>query len=71
LRVVETPAMSVHNSILIDPAMLGGLYLGRTRIDADSSGDNFKKNLTTLRAEVEGLFHVRNVQGARILESVS
>ena len=50
--------------------MLGTLFLGNTRIDADPFS-GFKKNLTTLRAEVSGLYHVRNAQGAMFLESVS
>jgi len=49
---------------LIDPQMLGMLYLGHARFDADPF-TAFKKNLTTLRVEVKGLVHVRNADGAR------
>ena len=44
--------------------MLGVLYLSSLRFDADPY-TGFRKNLTTLRIEVKGLFHVRNVRGAR------
>ena len=44
--------------------MLGPLYLGPLRFDADPY-TGFRKNLTTLRIEVKALYHVRNVQGAR------
>ncbi len=62
--------MAGHNGLLIDPQMLGTLFLGNTRLDADPFS-SFKKNLTTLRAEVSGLYHCRNAQGARILDSLS
>jgi hypothetical protein len=48
---------------LIDPEMLGVLYLGSLRLDADPY-TGFAANTTALRVEVNGLFHVRNVQGA-------
>jgi hypothetical protein len=43
--------------------MLGMLYLGIARFEADTF-TGFKKNLTTLRVEVTGLYHVRNSDGA-------
>ncbi len=49
---------------LIDSNMLGRLYLGTMRLDADPF-TGFTKNLTTLRCEVKALFHVRNAKGAR------
>ena len=65
LRVIErTSAAGNEPPYLIDPQMLGMLYLGSARFDADPF-TGFKKNLTTLRVEVKGLFHVRNADGAR------
>ena len=65
LRVIErTSAAGTEPPYLIDPQMLGMLYLGSARFDADPF-TGFKKNLTTLRVEVKGLFHVRNADGAR------
>jgi hypothetical protein len=40
------------------------LYLGIGRFEADPFGE-FMENLTTLRVEVKGLYHVRNSDGAR------
>lgn len=48
---------------LIDPDMLGRLYIGSMRFDADPF-TGFAANTTTLRVEVNALFHVRNSQGA-------
>lgn len=63
LRIVERIGAGDENPYLIDPALLGVLYLGTMRLDADPY-TGFKKNLTTLRVEVKGLFHVRNAAGA-------
>ena len=49
---------------MLDSNMLGRLYLGSMRLDADPF-TGFTKNLTTLRCEVKALFHVRNAKGAR------
>jgi hypothetical protein len=48
---------------LIDPEMLGRLYIGSMRFDADPF-TGFASNTTSLRVEVNALFHVRNSQGA-------
>ncbi|MDP9328030.1 MAG: hypothetical protein M3P10_07470 [Actinomycetota bacterium] len=48
---------------LIDPEMLGVLYIGSMRFDADPY-TGFATNTTNLRVEVNALFHVRNSQGA-------
>jgi hypothetical protein len=48
---------------LIDPELLGRLYIGSMRFDADPF-TGFASNTTSLRVEVNALFHVRNVQGA-------
>ncbi|RBY83732.1 hypothetical protein DQ238_01245 [Geodermatophilus sp. TF02-6] len=62
LRVIERPGTTPP--YLIDPAMLGMLYLGGMRFDADPY-TGFTRNLTTLRVEVNALFHVRDARGAR------
>jgi hypothetical protein len=65
LRVIErTSAAGNEPPYLIDPQMLGMLYLGTARFEADPFSA-FRKNLTTLRVEVKGLYHVRNSEGAR------
>lgn len=65
LRVVERPGAAA-NPLLIDPAMLGVLYLGTVKFDADPF-TGFKKNLTDLRIETSALYHVRNAKGALVL----
>lgn len=65
-RIVELPELDAP--MLIDPAMLGVLYLGSVSFEADPY-TGFRKNLTTLRIEVDGLFHVRNIAGALVLEA--
>ena len=62
LRVIERPGTTPP--YVIDPAMLGVLYLGGMRFDADPY-TGFKKNLTNLRVETSALYHVRNARGAR------
>jgi HK97 family phage major capsid protein len=65
LRVVErTSAAGNEPPYVLDSNMLGRLYLGSLRIEADPF-TGFTKNLTTLRCEVKALFHVRNAKGAR------
>jgi hypothetical protein len=65
LRLIErTSAAGNEPPYVIDSNMLGRLYLGSMRIDADPF-TGFTKNLTTLRCEVKALFHVRNAKGAR------
>lgn len=54
---------------LIDTTMIGKLYIGNLRFDADpyagAGGRNFVRNLVDLRVEVKALMHVRNARGAR------
>ena len=64
LRIVERIGGGTDPMYLLDTQMLGVLYIGQVRFDADPFTE-FKKNLTTLRVEVNGLYHVRNIQGAR------
>jgi len=64
LRVVERIGAGTEPPYLFDPNMLGVLYIGLMRFDADPY-TNCKKNLTTLRIETNALFHVRNANGAR------
>jgi hypothetical protein len=64
-RLVETPAVT-GDPILIDPQLLGRVYIGRMKFDADPF-TGFRKNLTNIRIEVNGLFHVRQSDGAQIL----
>lgn len=64
LTRIERIGAGTEPPYLIDPAMLGVLYLGAVRVDADPY-TGFKNNTTTLRVEFEALMHVRNVNGAR------
>ena len=64
LRVIERIGAGTEAHYLIDPEMLGQLYLGNVRFEADPFSE-FKKNLTTLRIEVKALYHVRQPEGAR------
>jgi hypothetical protein len=64
LRVIERIGAGTEAPYLIDPAMLGQLYLGNLRFEADPF-TGFKKNLTTLRIETYALYHVRQPEGAR------
>jgi hypothetical protein len=61
--VVERIGGGSDPMYLIDPEMLGALYMGSMRFDADPY-TGFSTNTTNLRVEVNALFHVRNVQGA-------
>jgi hypothetical protein len=61
--VVERIGGGSDPMYLIDPGMLGVLYMGSMRFDADPY-TGFASNTTSLRVEVNALFHVRNVQGA-------
>jgi hypothetical protein len=63
LQIIERIGAGTEEPFLIDPVKLGVLYLGSLRFDADPY-TGFKKNLTTLRVEIKGLFHIRNIQGA-------
>jgi len=63
LRIVERIGAGTEPPYLIDPDMLGVLYIGRMRFDADSF-TGFSKNLTSVRIETNALFHVRNAFGA-------
>jgi hypothetical protein len=62
LRVIERAGNAPP--YVLDPAMLGTLYLGAMRFDADPFS-GFTRNVTTLRVETNALFHVRDSRGAR------
>lgn len=62
-RVIERIGGGTDPMYLIDPDLLGRLYLGDLRFDADPF-TGFASNTTSLRVEVNAIFHVRNVQGA-------
>jgi hypothetical protein len=64
LRVIERIGAGTEAPYLIDSQMLGQLYLGNIRFEADPFSA-FRKNLTTLRIEVHALYHVRQAEGAR------
>jgi hypothetical protein len=64
LRVIERIGAGTEAPYLIDPQMLGQLYLGNMRFEADPF-TGFRKNLTTLRIETHALYHVRQAEGAR------
>jgi hypothetical protein len=61
--VVERIGGGTDPIYLIDPEMLGRLYIGNMKFDADPY-TGFATNTTNLRVEVNALFHVRNSQGA-------
>jgi hypothetical protein len=62
-RVVERIGGGTDPIYLIDPEMLGRLYIGSMRFDADPY-TGFAANTTALRVEVNALMHIRNSQGA-------
>jgi hypothetical protein len=67
LTIIErTSATNAEAPYLIDASMLGMLYLGGAKLEADPFS-GFRANLTTLRVEVKGLMHIRNAKGARRL----
>jgi hypothetical protein len=61
--VVERIGGGADPMYLIDPEMLGVLYMGSMNFAADPY-TGFSTNTTNLRVEVNALFHVRNSQGA-------
>ena len=70
LRVIErTSAAGTEPPYVLDSRMLGVLYIGNMRFDADpfsgAGGSNFRRNLVDLRVELKALYHVRNAKGAR------
>lgn len=67
LKVVESNDTGIATH-LIDPTRLGVLYVGQIEYAADPY-TGFKKNLTTLRIEVNTLFHVRDANGAYVVEA--
>jgi hypothetical protein len=62
--VVERIGGGADPKYLLDPEMLGVLYLGSMRFDADPFS-GFASNVTQLRVEVSALYHVRQAEGAR------
>ncbi|MDP9302539.1 MAG: phage major capsid protein, partial [Actinomycetota bacterium] len=63
LDVVERIGGGSDPLYLYDPQMLGILYVGSMRFDADPY-TGFASNTTNLRVEMNVLFHVRQVGGA-------
>lgn len=63
-RVIERIGAGTEPPYLIDPQLLGILYMGNLKFEADPYS-GFRKNLTTLRVEGNALFHVRQAEGAR------
>jgi hypothetical protein len=61
--VVERIGGGTDPIYLVDPDMLGRLYIGSMRFDADPY-TGFAANTTALRVEVNALMHIRNSQGA-------
>jgi hypothetical protein len=64
LRRVERIGAGTEPPYIIDPQMLGVLYIGGMQIDSDPYS-GFKNNTTTLRMEFNALMHIRNINGAR------
>lgn len=67
LRVVErTSPTGDEPPILLDTRRIGVWYRGMLEVAADPF-TGFKKNLTNLRFEITGLFHVRNPKAAHVI----
>lgn len=67
LVVVErTSAAGNEPPYLIDPVMLGVLFLGAARFETDPYS-GFANNTTRIRCELNCLFHIRQATGARRL----
>lgn len=65
MKVVErTSAAGNEPPDLVDSKILGVLYLGPMKFEADPF-TGFKANLTTVRVETKALMHIRNAKGAR------
>ena len=59
-------ATAVDEPLLIDPALLGTLYMGGSRLEVDSSGSEWKANASSVRVEFEALFDLHQSSGAGI-----
>jgi Phage capsid family len=67
LTVVErTSAAGTEPPYLIDPQMLGTLFLGAARFETDPYS-GFANNTTRIRCELNVLYHIRQATGARRL----
>jgi hypothetical protein len=66
LRFIEAKNVTEGSVYLIDPVVLGVMYVGVSRFLADPYS-GLSKNLTSLRLEQLALFHVRNVQGCYVV----
>lgn len=64
MKVVERVGGGSDPMYLLDTSLLGALYLGSLRFAADPFSE-FRANLTTLRVEINALFHIRQIAGAR------
>lgn len=65
LRVAEVAGIGT-DPVLIDPSLLGALYLGTVAVAADPFS-SFAANLTSIRMEVTCLMHVRQPTGAYLV----
>jgi hypothetical protein len=75
LRVVVSPDADAGAPLVLDPAILGHLYVGSLAIGSDpyagADGHNFTKNLVDLRAEFLAVFVVRNADGVFVASPTS
>jgi hypothetical protein len=65
--VQEVPGIS--NPTLIDPVLLGILYIGGGRITVDPYGDGLRHNTVDIRVELEALYFVQDPAGAYVISS--
>jgi hypothetical protein len=64
LRIAEVPRLA--NPVVIDPATLGVWYSAGAALLADPYS-GLKENLVRIRLEGDGLFHVRDANGAYVI----
>lgn len=67
LTVVEV-AGGIDAPMLVDPQLLGALYLGTGRVELDPY-TGLSKNVSRIRAEAEVRFVVREIAGCFVLAS--
>lgn len=70
LRFIEAKNISAGSIYLIDPQVLGVLYVGPSRFLSDPY-TGMSTNVTSLRLEQDALFHVRNAAGAYVVTAAS
>jgi hypothetical protein len=62
LTVIEV--QEEHDPLLVDPMRLGCFYHSLGSLRVNGLGEGFKKNEVEVRLEFDGLFHVRDANGA-------